>query len=101
MATSSRGSAVGLSNVDQLSAIENETTESIDFTLGKWYDIEIEVAGDRIVVALDDKVIIDQKIGNHKFDVWPQMEPARPLGLCTYSTKGSFRKFTLERLAGE
>ena len=95
------GSAVGLSNIDDLSAIENETTSSIQFAKGKWYDIEVEVGGGRIVVAIDDKVIIDQKIGTHRFNVWPQMEPPRPLGFCTYSTKGAFRKFAVQRLAAD
>ena len=95
------GSAVGLSNVDELSAIENETTQSIEFKQGKWYGIDVEVNGNRIVVALDDKVIIDQEIGEHRFEVWPQMEPPRPLGVSTYSTKGAFRKFVVQRLAGD
>ena len=69
--------------------------------LGKWYDVEVEVGGGRIVVALDDEVIIDHKIDDHRFDVWPQQEPARPLGVTTYATKGAFRSFVVRRLEGQ
>ena len=95
------GSAVGLSDIDDSSAIENETTQAVDFVQGKWYDVEVEVSGGRIVVALDDEVIIEHKIDGHRFDVWPQQEPARPLGVTTYCTKGAFRKFVVKRLAGD
>ena len=95
------GTAVGLSNIDNLSAIENETTQMITFKLGKWYDLEVEVNAGRIVISLDDEVIIEQKIGDHKFDVWPQMEPPRPLGVSTYATKGAFKNFVVRRLAAD
>jgi len=92
------GTAVGLSNIDDMSAIENETTQMITFKLGKWYDVEVEVHAGRIVISLDNETIIDQEIGDHKFNVWPQMEPPRPLGIATYCTKGAFRNVVVRRL---
>ncbi len=92
------GSIVGLSNVDDFSAAENSTTRAITFTQGKWYDIEAEVSDKKILVALDDEVIIEQEITGHRFEVWPQQEPARPLGISTYDTKGAIRDVVVTRL---
>ena len=92
------GSIVGLSNVDDMSAVDNSTTRSIQFKKGTWYDIEAEVSDKTIVVALDDKVIIEQDLKDHRFEVWPQQEPARPLGITTYDTKGAIRDVVVTRL---
>jgi hypothetical protein len=91
------GGAVGLSNIDDMSAIENDTTQYIEFKQNKWYFIEVEVTGGRIRVFLDDKKIIDQEIKDHRFTIWPQQEPVRPLGVATYGTEGEFRRFALRR----
>jgi len=92
------GSVVGLSDVDGLSAVDGPTTQSIDFTLNKWYDIEVLVTENKILVSLDGEEIIEQEIGEHRFEVWPQMEPLRPLGLATYCTKGAIRDIVINRL---
>lgn len=89
---------MGLSNVDDMSAVDNSTTRSIQFKKGTWYDIEAEVSDKTIVVALDDKVIIEQDLKDHRFEVWPQQEPARPLGITTYDTKGAIRDVVVTRL---
>lgn len=93
------GSAVGISNIDGLSAIENETTRSVDFKNGKWYDVKLSVAGGYIRVWLDGKKLIEVKTKDRKFEVWPQMEPCRPFGLATYLTKGAYRNIKIHDLA--
>ena len=95
------GSVVGISNIDDMTAVDGPTTQSIEFKQNRWYDIEVEVAENQITVALDDKVIIEHEIGDHRFDVWPQMEPLRPLGLATYLTKGAIRNIVVNRLWAE
>ena len=93
------GSAVGLSNVDDMSAIENATTQAIEFVQKKWYSIEVTVADGYVRVWLDDKKIIEQVIAGKRFTIWPQQEPVRPLGVATSATTGAIRRFTVKRLA--
>ena len=95
------GSAVGISNIDGMSAIENETTQSVDFKAGKWYDVKLRVAGGYIRVWLDGKKLIEVKTKGRKFEVWPQMEPCRPFGLATYVTKGAYRNIKIRDLLAE
>lgn len=92
------GTAVGLSNVNDMSAIENETTQVIEFVKNQWYYIEVTVADGYVRVWLDDKRIIEQVIKDRKFTIWPQQEPVRPLGVATYGTTGEFRRFAVKRL---
>jgi hypothetical protein len=93
------GMAVGLSDVDGMSAIENETSQAVEFVENKWYLVEVTVGQGYIRVWLDDKKIIEQVIAGKRFTIWPVQEPARPLGVATYATTGEFRRFTVERLA--
>jgi len=93
------GSAVGLSDINDMSAIENETSQMIDFVQNKWYSIEVRVAEGHVRVWLDDKKIIDQEIKGKRFTIWPQQEPVRPLGVATYRTVGAFRRIAVMRLA--
>ena len=94
------GMVVGLSNVDHMAAVENNTTQIIEFKLKRWYDVDVSVGGGHIRVYLDGKEIIDQAIDGHQFVVWPEMEPSRPLGIATYRTKGQIRDICVERLGG-
>ena len=93
------GSAVGLSNINDMSAIENQTSQMVEFVQNKWYSIEVRVTEGRVRVRLDDKEIIDHKIKDQRFTIWPQMEPTHPLGVATYGTVGAFRRIAVERLA--
>ena len=92
------GTAVGLSNVDDMSAIENATTQAIQFVQKKWYSIEVTVSEGYVRVWLDDEKIIEQVIKGKRFDIWPQQELLRPLGVSTYATTGAIRRFAVKRL---
>lgn len=92
------GRVVGLSNVDYMSASENNTTRIIEFERNKWYAVEARVGGGHIQIRLDGKLIIDQETEGRHFDVWPQQEDTRPLGITTYATKGAIRDIRVERM---
>jgi len=94
------GTAVGLSNVDDLSAVENQTTQMIEFKQNRWYEIDVCVAQGYVRVYLDRKKIIEQVIEGKRFNVWLQMEPVRPLGIATYGTIGAIKHVKIERLDG-
>jgi len=93
------GQVVGLSNVDHMSARENNTTRIIEFKKNTWYSVEVRVAGGKIRIWLDGELIIDQETTGRNFDIWPQQEPTRPLGITTYATKGAIRDIYVEHLA--
>ena len=92
------GMVVGLSNIDDMSAVENETSQGIEFVQNKWYLIEVTVADGHVRVWLDDKKIIDLTTEGRRFTIWPQMEPVRPFGVATYGTVGAIRRITVKRL---
>jgi hypothetical protein len=89
------GSVVGLSNVDDLSAIENQTTDAFEFENGRWYAIRLRVTADRIAAWIDDRQIVDLPTKNRRFGVWWEQEPARPLGITTWYTQAAVRAIRL------
>jgi len=92
------GSAVGISNVDDLSAEENETSTGMQFVNGRWYRVALRLAAGRLTVHIDDEKLIDLKTAGKRFAVWPQQEDARPLGITTWRTTGAVRNVKLRRL---
>ncbi len=92
------GGAIGLSNVDTLSAIENETTNFHEFEDNQWYDIRLVVTDKRIEAFLKpagskkEKKLFSVATKEHKYNIWWEQEPARPLGITTWSTTAAFRK---------
>ena len=92
------GRVVGLTAVNGFPAVENETTRVIDFEKGRWYSVRVSLADGFIKIYLDRDLIIDLDRKDKKFEVWPQMEVARPLSLTTYGTVGEYRKIRYMRL---
>lgn len=92
------GQIVGLSNIDSYSAVENETTQVIDFKNGQWYAVVIRVTDEQIEVTIDGKKIIDVKTMGHEFSIWWEQEPVTPLGIVTWNTTGAIRKLELQRI---
>lgn len=93
------GQMTGLSNVDGMAAIENETTNSVEFQQGRWYRIRMRVTPERINAWVDDREIVSLNAEQRRFSVWWEQEPARPLGFATWNTKAEFRKLSVKRLA--
>lgn len=89
------GTVTGLSNVDGYSASENETSGYQEFERGRWYHIRLRVTTKKIEVWLDKEQIIDLVTKGHKFDIWWEQEPMRPLGFATWHTTGALRKIEL------
>jgi len=92
------GVVVGLSNVDDLNASENETTLGMSFEDKCWYPIRLRVTEAKIEVWIDKKKVIDLARKDHKFGVWPEQQPIRPFGVATWNTGGALRNFTLRKL---
>ena len=92
------GGATGLSNVDGVSAIENETATFRSYKQNQWYKIRLRVTHDKILAWIDDKEIIDLDTENRSFSIWWEQEPLRPLGIATWYTQAALRNIRLTRL---
>ncbi|GIW96267.1 MAG: hypothetical protein KatS3mg110_4308 [Pirellulaceae bacterium] len=92
------GQVTGLSNVDGLSAEENATTGYGDFQQGQFYRFRIRVTPERIEVWQDQRRIVNQERSGHRFGIWFEQEPMRPLGIATWYTKAAIRRVELKPL---
>ena len=92
------GSVVGLSSINFLDASENETSQSIDFENGRWYNIRIRVTPEKIQAWLDDRQIIDQALKDNKISVRIEVEASEPLGIATWKTTGAVRNIRIRTL---
>ena len=92
------GTAVGLSNVDGLSAIENSTTQYMEFENDRWYKIRLRVAEGKILGWIDKKQMFEVPIKDHTFDIWWEQTPLRPLGIASWNTSAALRNFQLIKL---
>ena len=92
------GSVVGLSSINGQDASENDTSQSIEFQNGRWYNVRIRVTPAKIEVWLDDRQIITQDLKGHKIDIRLEMELSKPLGVASWKTKSALRDIRLRRL---
>ena len=89
------GGVVGISNIDGLSAVENETTDYREFKKDQWYKFELRISEASLLVAIDEKKVIDVDHEGHKYAVWWEQEQMAPLGFATWNTAGEIRKISL------
>ncbi|MGE0610113.1 MAG: DUF1080 domain-containing protein [Pirellulales bacterium] len=92
------GGVVGLSNVDDQSAVENQTTHFQKFENGKWYTVRLRVADAHIGVWIGDEQVIDLPTESKKFSVWWEQEPVRPLGIASWYTSSALRNIRWRKL---
>lgn len=92
------GSVVGLSNVDDLHAAENQTTETFRFASGEWYRIRLRVTAEKAQAWVDGKRLIDLALAGRKLTLWPQQAPMKPLGISTYHTAARLRGLQYRKL---
>jgi hypothetical protein len=87
------GMVVGLSNLDDMDASENETSIRRNFESGRWYALRLRVTADRIQAWIDQEAVIDVYIANRLIGLRPgEIELSTPLGIASYSTTARLRK---------
>jgi hypothetical protein len=93
------GGVTGLSNINGMSAVENETTGYQQFKKDEWYAIRLRVTEEKVEAWIGEEQIVDVERKEKRFAVWWEQEPARPLGIVTWNTKGAVRKIVLKSAA--
>jgi 3-keto-disaccharide hydrolase len=92
------GTVIGLSSVNSEDASQNQTSQSMEFELGRWYNARIRVTDAAIEVWLDDRQIIKQELKGNKISIRMEMDPSVPLGVASWRTKSALRDLRLRRL---
>ena len=54
----------------------------------------------QILVWIDDESIIELDVVDHRFDIWWEQEPMRPLGIATWNTGAAVRNIELREIEG-
>lgn len=92
------GGVTGISNLDNMAAVENDTTNFMDFEQDRWYKIRLRVTKDKVEAWIDGSSIVDVELKDRKLSIWWEQEPVRPFGIASWSTKAALRKIRLKRL---
>ncbi len=91
-------SVVGISNVDEMNASDNLTCKIMSFENNKWYDFRLRVTTEKIEAWINDKQVVDLPRAGHRFSIYPELEPNRPVGFFSWSTTGALRDIQMRRL---
>ena len=93
------GKCVGISCLQYQAADENETSNWVEFTEGKWYRFRLEVRENRLKGWIDDKSIFDADTEGKKITMrFGDIEFCEPLGLASYGTVGEVKNFVIKKL---
>lgn len=89
------GGVVGLSNIDTMAAVENDTTRYLEVKDNQWYTIRLRVTEQRVIAWIDGEEFANIEVANHKFDIWWEQEPVRPFGIASWNTSAEVRNIRL------
>ena len=92
------GGVTGLSNIDGMTAVENETTGYTEFENDKWYKVRVRVTPNKIQVWIDKEEIIHLATEGRTLDIWIEQDTSKPLGIGTWYTSSALRNLEIERL---
>lgn len=95
------GWVVGLSCIDGVLAVDNQTCNVVEFQNDRWYRIRIRVTETSVVAWVDDRVVCDLERGDHRLSVTEEMAPCLPLGIATWYTTGAIRGIRYRELQVE
>ncbi len=81
------GAVTGLSCVDGRDASDNATTSYRTYSRGQRYAVRLEVGPDRVRAWVDGAEIVDQPRAGHRFELRPEVDASKPLGIAAFSTQ--------------
>ena len=93
------GTVVGLSRVDLMDAVENETTQVKTFKQDQWYRVRIKVTKDKIEAWIDDDQLVDLKTKDKKITIRGECDASKPFGVATWRTAGAVRDIRVRTLS--
>jgi hypothetical protein len=92
------GQVIGLSSINGMDASENDTSQSMEFESGRWYDVRIRVTPAKIEAWLDNRHIIEVALADKEISTRIEVERSKPLGIASWRTKAALREIKLRRL---
>ena len=92
------GTLVGLSNLDDRDASDNETGLNKKFEKNRWYDIRLQVLPERITAWIDKEKLIDQSIEGVEVSIRNDVISTTPLGITNFMTSSSLRDIKIRKL---
>jgi hypothetical protein len=96
------GGVVGISNVDDLNASENETMNIEGFEKDKWFKIRVRVTDGKLEAWLDEDQMVDLELKDRKISLLPgDIELSVPVGIASYQTRAQYRNIVWENLEAE
>lgn len=95
------GSAIGLSSVDGMYAVENETGTYATFEDKKWYKFRLRVSEHAITAWIDGKQYVYLKTKGRKLSLHPAMDSAKPFGIACFATVAGLKDIQLRELTAQ
>ena len=97
------GWTTGISSLQHQFANENETTGSMEFQQGRWYQFVLQVNRECLRALIDGKEQFKVGLKGKALGMHPsEITKSVPLGFASYSTKGAIRNVKIRPLqAGE
>jgi sugar phosphate isomerase/epimerase len=93
------GTLVGISNIDEMDASENFTTQFRKFLSNRWYRIRLRVTAKKLEAWIDDEQLVDADIEGKKVSMrLGEIEMSQPLGIATFRTRAALRDIKLRTL---
>jgi len=72
------GGTTGISNIDGMAAVENDTTDYVEFKNNRWYKFRLRVRGRQITAWVDGEKIVDYDTTDQKLSIWWEQEHFAP-----------------------
>ena len=92
------GSIVGISNIDDMDASENETAAYIVFKNKQWYKLRVRVSPGRLEAWIDEEKVVDVDVKGRKLSTRIEVDRSIPLGIACFDTQAAIRSIRIRQL---
>ncbi|OYW29930.1 MAG: hypothetical protein B7Z47_04240 [Chthoniobacter sp. 12-60-6] len=93
------GTLVGISNIDDMDANENNTRGNAYFENNRWHKVRIEVRDDDLRAWINDKPFVNTSTKGHQLGLRSgDIEKCIPFGFASYATQSRIRGVVIRRL---